>query len=118
MFAHQILINALGLSPDRTAASMTARNGAHKLGRPAAKDPGSGMAGFGSNKGSEPESGMAGFAAGSTAEPGSTLAGFEPAKRRCRPTVSRWIANSRAMRRCDQPCAAKVVIECCRLTLS
>lgn len=65
-----------------------------------------------------PESGMAGFAAESAAEPGSTLAGFEPAKRKWRPTVSRWIASSRAVRRCDQPCAAKVVMECCRLTLS
>ena len=59
---------------------MTACNGTHKLCRPAAKPPVSGMAGFNSNNGSEPASGMAGFAAGSGAEPGSTLAGFEPAK--------------------------------------
>ncbi len=97
---------------------MTACHGAHKLGRPAAKHPVCGMAGFGSKTSSEPESGMAGFAARSDVEPVSTLAGFEPANRKCRPTVSRWMASSRTMRRWDQPCAAKVIIECCRLTLS
>jgi hypothetical protein len=76
------------------------------------------MAGFNSNPASEPVSGMAGFAAGSGPEPVSTLAGFEPASRKCRPTVSRWMSSSRAIRRWDQPCAAKVVIECCKLTLS
>jgi hypothetical protein len=65
-----------------------------------------------------PESGMVGFAAGSGPEPVNTLAGFEVAKRKCRPTVSRWMSSSRAIRRWDQPCAAKVIIECCKLTLS
>ena len=97
---------------------MTACHGTHRLCRPAAKHPVSGMAGFDSHTGSEPVSGMAGFAAGSEAEPVSTLAGFEPASRKWRPTVSRWMPSSRAMRRWDQPCAAKVVIECCKLTLS
>ena len=76
------------------------------------------MAGFESELTSEPGVRMAGFAAGSGAEPVSTLAGFEPAKRKCRPTVSRWMSSSRAIRRWDQPCAAKVVMECCKLTLS
>jgi site-specific DNA recombinase len=34
------------------------------------------------------------------------------------PTVSRLTSSSRAIRRWDQPCAAKVIIECCKLTLS
>jgi hypothetical protein len=76
------------------------------------------MAGFESGSGSEPGSGMAGFAAGSGDEPVSPLAGFEPANRKCRPTVSRSMSSSRAIRRRDQPFAAKVVIECCKLTLS
>jgi len=78
----------------------------------------SAIAGFNPKTGPEPKSGMADFAAGSGAEAVNTLAGFEPAKRKCRPTVSRWMSSSRAIRRCDQPCAAKVIIECCKLTLS
>jgi len=46
------------------------------------------------------------------------LAGFESASRKCRPTVSRSMPSSRAIRRRDQPFAAKVVMECCKLTLS
>ena len=52
------------------------------------------------------------------AEPRVEMAGFERASRRYLPTISRLIASSRAIRRCDQPCAAKVKIECCKLTLS
>jgi hypothetical protein len=78
-------------------------NGTHKLCRSAGKLPVCEMAGFNSKTGAAPVSGMAGFAVGSGAEPVSTLAGFEPAKRKCRPTVSRWMSSSRAMRRCDQP---------------
>ena len=36
----------------------------------------------------------------------------------CRATVSRSMPRYRAIRRCDQPVAAKVEIVCCRLTLS
>ena len=54
---------------------------------------------------------MAGFAAGSDAEPVSTLAVFEVVRRNCRPTVSRWMPSSRAIRRWDQPCAAKVILD-------
>ena len=61
---------------------------------------------------------MAGFAVGSASEPGVEMAGFDRASRRYLPTVSRLRSSSRAIRRCDQPCAAKVKIECCRLTLS
>lgn len=46
---------------------------------------------------------MAGFAAGSGAEPVSTLAGFEVVRRNCRPTGSRWMPSSCAIRRRDQP---------------
>ena len=92
--------------------------GTHKLCRPAAKHPVSGMAGFESESGSEPASEMAGFAAGSASEPVSTLAGFASAKCRYRPTVSRWRSSSRAIRRWDQPLAANIVMECCKLTLS
>jgi hypothetical protein len=66
----------------------------------------------------EPEGTLAGFGSASPFEPGGTLTGFEPASRRCRPTVSRWRPSSRAIRRFDQPCAANVNIECCKLTLS
>jgi hypothetical protein len=97
---------------------MTDSNGSHKLCRPAANFPVSGMAGFNSSPGSEPASSMAGFASGSAAAPVSTLAGFESANRKCRPTVSRSMSSSRAIRRRDQPFAAKVVMECCKLTLS
>ena len=68
--------------------------------------------------GPEPEIGMAGFAAGSASEPGVEMAGFDRASRRYLPTVSRLMSSSRAIRRWDQPCAAKVNIECCKLTLS
>src|SRR5512133_1859908 len=40
-----------------------------------------------------------------------------PLGRYCR-TVLRWILSSRAMRRIDQPCAAKLAIACCWCTVS
>ena len=61
---------------------------------------------------------MAGFAEFRASVPAVEMAGFDCASRRYRPTVSRLMASSRAIRRCDQPCAAKVKIECCKLTLS
>ena len=76
------------------------------------------MAGFESELTSEPGVRMAGFAAGSAVEPGVEMAGFASANRRYFPTVSRLTSSSRAIRRWDQPCAAKVVMECCKLTLS
>jgi hypothetical protein len=45
------------------------------------------------------------------------MAGFELSSRKYLPTVSRSIPNSRAIRRRDQPPAAKLNIECFRLTL-
>src|SRR5438309_5200723 len=90
------------LNPTATAASTCGSHGWQRLCRPAV----------------EPGVEMAGFAAGSDAEPGVEMAGFDRASRRYLPTVSRLIPSSRAIRRCDQPCAAKVKIECCKLTLS
>jgi hypothetical protein len=49
---------------------------------------------------------------------GVEMAGFNRASRRYLPTVSWLRSSSRAIRRCDQPGAANVKIECCRLTLS
>src|SRR5947199_5886698 len=88
------------LNPTITAASTCGCQGRQELWRP---DPAVGMAGFGS---------------GSPSEPRVEMAGFDRASRRYLPTVSRLISSSRAIRRCDQPCAAKVKIECCKLTLS
>ena len=94
--------NTLGDKPDWHPCSMNSRQGSHWL-RESGRMPGGTLAGFGS---------------ASPFEPGGTLAGFETASRRCRPTVSRWRPSSRAIRRLDQPCADKVNIECCKLTLS
>jgi hypothetical protein len=73
---------------DRPAyiAATTGCHATHKLYQPAAKLP---------------VSGMAGFAAGSGPEPVSTLAGFEFARRKCRPSGSRWMPSSCAIRRRD-----------------
>src|SRR6185503_17689840 len=90
------------LNPTDTAASICGCQGWQRLCRPAV----------------EPGVEMAGFDAGPASEPGVEMAGFESASRRYLPTVSRWRSNSRAIRRWDQPCAAKVKIECCKLTLS
>lgn len=46
------------------------------------------------------------------------MAGFECACSRYFPTVSHLTSSSRAIRRRAQPCAAKVKIECYKLTLS
>src|SRR6266849_471682 len=88
------------LNPTATPASTCGSQGRQELWRP---DPAVEMAGFGS---------------GSPSEPGVEMAGFDRASRRYLPIVSRLIPSSRAIRRCDQPCAAKVKIECCKLTLS
>jgi hypothetical protein len=62
----------------------------------------------------EPGGEMAGSGAGSDSEPGVEMAGFEFTSRRYLPTVSRLMSSSRAIRRWNQPCAAKVKIECCK----
>src|SRR6267378_5562184 len=103
------------LNPTATAPSTCGSQARQELWRP---DPAVEMAGFGSSSPSEPRVRMAGFAAESDAEPGVEMAGFDRASRRYLPIVSRLIPSSRAIRRCDQPCAAKVKIECCKLTLS
>src|ERR1051326_267794 len=103
------------LNPTATAASTCGSQARQELWRP---DPAVEMAGFGSESPSEPRVRMAAFAPGSDSEPGGEMAGFDRASRRYLPTVSRLISSSRAIRRCDQPCAAKVKIECCKLTLS
>src|SRR5467141_911084 len=103
------------LNPIATPASTCGSQGRQELWRP---DPAVEMAGFGSGSPSEPRVRLAGFAAESDAEPGVEMAGFDRASRRYLPIVSRLIPSSRAIRRCDQPCAAKVKIECCKLTLS
>src|SRR5271163_4506742 len=90
------------LKPTDTAASITVKCGWQRLWRP----------------GVEPGVEMAGSGVGSASEPGVEMAGFEFTSRRYLPTVSRLMSSSRAIRRWDQPCAAKVVIECCKLTLS
>src|SRR5713101_5334446 len=86
-------------SPTAAAASICARQARQELWRP---DPAVEMAGFGS---------------GSALEPRVEMAGFDRSNRRYLPTVSRLTPNSRAIRRRDQPPAASVEIECCRLTL-
>src|SRR5437667_5131071 len=105
------------LSPTDTAASICGSHGWQRLWRPAV-EPELQMAGFAAGSGSEPRVEMAGFAAGSDSEPGIEMAGFDRASPRYLPTVSRLMSSSRAIRRRDQPCAAKVKIECCKLTLS
>jgi hypothetical protein len=48
------------------------------------------------------------------------MAGFETGSggRKYQPTVSRCTPSSRAILCADQPLAARVAMECCRLTLS
>ena len=108
-------LRASWTSTGRRWANICGCQGRQELWRP---DPAIEMAGFESELTSEPGVRMAGFAAGSDSEPGVEMAGFEAANCRYLPTVSRWMSSSRAIRRQDQPCAAKVVIECCKLTLS
>ena len=103
VLANQVLINALRTQPDRHRR--------FNLGQPR-------LAKTRPTPAAEPRVEMAGFAAGSDAEPGVEMAGFDRASRRYLPTVSRLMVSSRAIRRGDQPCAAKVKIECCKLTLS
>src|SRR3974390_1626134 len=75
------------------------------------------MAGFGFEPLWEPRVRLAGFESAAVSEPVVEMAGFELSNRRYLPTVSRLIPNSRAIRPRDQPPAAKVKIECFRLTL-
>jgi hypothetical protein len=58
---------------------------------------------------------MAGFADWPSSKPVVEMAGFD--SRKYRPTVSRLIPNSFAIRRCDHPRWAKLYIVVCRLTL-
>src|SRR6266566_7647822 len=90
------------LSPSDTALSICGSHGWQRLWRPTV----------------EPGVEMAGFVPGSDSEPGVEMAGFDRASPRYLPTVSRLMSSSRAIRRCDQPCSARVKIECCKLTLS
>src|SRR5207249_4321399 len=90
------------LSPSDTALSICGSHGWQRLWRPTV----------------EPGVEMAGFVPGSDSEPVVEMAGFDRASPRYLPTVSRLMSSSRAIRRCDQPCSARVKIECCKLTLS
>jgi hypothetical protein len=76
------------------------------------------MAGFESDGSGEPMGGMAGFGSDGDEDPAGGMAGFEVSSRRYRLTVSRSTPSSRATLRADQPLAASVAIECCRLTSS
>jgi hypothetical protein len=58
---------------------------------------------------------MAGFEASPSSKPVIEMAGF--GSRKYRPTVSRLIPSSFAIRRCDQPRWAKLYIVVCWLTL-
>lgn len=104
-------------NPTAAADSICGAKGWQELCRPAEK-PGVEMAGSAAGMLSDPRVEMAGFENESAAEPAVEMAGFERASRRYFPTVSRLRFSSRAIRRADQPCPAKVKIECCRLTLS
>ena len=73
---------------------------------PASSSPVVEMAGFASPAPSSPAVGMAGFASPASSSPVVEMAGF--ANRKYRPTVSRSIPSSRAIRRRDQPRSLKL----------
>jgi hypothetical protein len=96
-------------SPRASFSIITTRNGSQSLERPA--DPGGGLAGFDPP---DPGGEMAGFETSPPAEsapggpqdpPGGPQELSVPASasRTYRATVSRWMPNSRAIRRNDQP---------------
>jgi hypothetical protein len=112
-------------SPASQAATMTVRNGSHRLLRPSS-DPAGRMAGFdaeldlsGTGSGAEdPAGGMAGSGP-KPPDPAGTMAGFDSrVSRRYLATVSRLIPSSRAIRRWDQPLRLNVIIDCFKSILS
>jgi hypothetical protein len=75
------------------------------------------MAGFDSAAPSIPAVEMAGFGLLSPSTPGVEMAGFDSLlNSKYRPTVSRLIPSSQAIRRWDQPRSAKLYIVVCWLT--
>jgi len=58
------------------------------------------------------------FASVDSVDPVCGVGDFETAAARYRRTVKRSTPSSRAIRRLDQPCSNRAIIDCCRFTLS
>ena len=99
----------------KAEVAITSANPSQRLLRPAPM-PAIEMAGFDSSFPARlPVIEMAGFGASPSSKPAVEMAGF--GSRKYRPTVSRLIPNSFAIRRRDHPRWAKLYIVVCRLTL-